>query len=248
MYPCHISTAYFWNILAVILYQEIKPSAHIFYIIKLQSGVKEALLPPCPYCVQQQFWVPKVKKKTYFAISVPERVQKSPQQLLYIDLRMWNRLCGQELGHHNVRALIGCLVAMAVKPIRWWSVTARQWASNMSTDAGTDLFFSLYRQKGDVFCAAKGYIAHVPIFCEVTSFSGQRRGESLGAPVMWFCFNPPFPGDFLWGSDWLKIWPHHIPAPWTGQLQTCLHPQSWWEKCLIHCWVAAGAHLRAWGR
>lgn len=144
------------------------------------------------------------------------------------------RLRGQKPGQHNVRAVMGCLVTTAVKPTKWWGVTAGKRASNMSTDA----------VKTECFCAAMLYCSFAQVLRshvlkrakDVVSLSGSLW--SLSSSFSWWLML-----FFFLSFNWLRIWAPDIPALWIGLPLTC-RPPCPWLKCPNHCWVEAGAHLR----
>lgn len=125
--------------------------------------------------------------------------------------------------------MTGCLVTVTVKSTKQRVVTAR---SNMPTDEVNWVY---------LFCCVLLLICP-PILWEVTSFSSKKRATALVklSSTILFLATYAFPLSF----DWVRIWPPHFPAPWTGLPQTRLPPCLWLTKCRNHCWVEAGAHLR----
>lgn len=128
---------------------------------------------------------------------------------------------------------------MAVKPTKWRVVTARKRASNLSTDAVmTELGVSV------LLCC----IAHLPIFWEVTSFSGKRCGESReGALVTPSCTRPPFFGD-------LMLFISALIVSGFGYLTFLLHGQVYLRHAYLHAhdygsvWITAERRLvLTWG-
>lgn len=150
------------------------------------------------------------------------------------------------LGHRSMSAVIGCLVIMAVKPTGGWRVTAVKTISKQYVQMQEKSILRQYRQNWMLLCCYGLYCFVAPLLW---------RHFHQGPKTWWVSVGPWSFGPvsillsmvicaFFLDSDWLRIWPRHIPAPQTGPPRTCLPPRPWWERCLTHCSAGAGAHLR----
>lgn len=151
-------------------------------------------------------------------------------------------LRGLKLNHHNV----SCLVTVVVTPAMWWTVTAGKRASNMSTGATEGrICFSVSTDRTGCFVL----LWVVLLVCPSSVRSNPPKAEDVvniwGLLILLSCSRANFPCDscLFHFYDWLRIWPRHIPAPWTGLFQTSLPPCPWWWMCLNHCSAEADAHL-----
>lgn len=130
----------------------------------------------------------------------------------------------------------------------WWGVWLAILASGNERAKypqmqGLIRFFSQVKKEPGILCCYHLYCSFTFIFSQVTS-SLDNLGEHPDHPVLLFSsLSYEFCAICL-SSDWLWTWWHHIPAQWIGLIPTCLPQCPRWLKCLNHCWVEAGAHLK----